>query len=83
MSSVEKIRDAILKLTTEQRARLMTDVGPDFCRSVMGNPALMMEMMPRCQEMMTKDPEVMKAMRPMMERMMQGMMAGRSSDQNT
>ena len=82
MNSVEEIRDAILQLTSEQRGRLMTEVGPDLCRSVMGNPALMMEMMPRCQEMM-KDPEVMKAMRPMMERMMQGMMPGGPSDLNT
>lgn len=75
MNRVEEIRDAILQLTPEQRARLMTEVGPDLCRSVMGAPALMMEMMPRCQEML-RDPEVMKTMRPMMERMMQGMMPG-------
>ncbi len=76
MNSTEEIRDAILKLTTEGRIRLMTEVGPDLCRSMMANPALMMEMMPRCQEMMTKDPEVMKAMRSMMEGMMKNMMTG-------
>jgi hypothetical protein len=74
-NSVEDLRDAILQLTPGERARLMAEVGPDLCRSVMANPALMMEMMPKCQEMM-KDPEIMKAMRPMMERMMQGMMPG-------
>lgn len=81
MNGVEEIRDAILQLTPEQRADLMTQVGPDLCRSMMGSPALMMEMMPRCQEMM-KDPEVMKAMRPMMERMMQNMMPGGPSSKN-
>ncbi len=76
MTRTEEIRDAILKLTTEERTRLMTEVGPDLCRSMMANPALMMEMIPKFQEMMTKDPEVMKAMRPMMEGMMKNMMAG-------
>jgi hypothetical protein len=71
MSSVEEIRDAILQLTPDERARLMAEVGPELCRSMMGNPALMIEMMPGCQNMM-KDPEVIKAMRPMMERMMRG-----------
>jgi hypothetical protein len=81
MSSVEEIRDAILQLTPGERTRLMAEIGPDLCRSVMGNPALMMEMMPKCQEMM-KDPEIMKAMRPMMERMMQGMMPGGAPDRS-
>lgn len=81
ISSVEGVRDAILELTLEQRGRLMAEVGPDLCRSMMGNPALILEMMPRCQEMM-KDPEVMKAMRPMMERMMESMMPGRPSSKN-
>lgn len=81
ISSVEEVRDAILQLTPEQRARLMAEVGPELCRSVMANPALMTEMMPKCQELM-KDPEVMKAMRPMMEGMMRSMMPGRPSSKN-
>jgi len=76
MNSVSEIRKAILQLTPEQWARLMTEVGPDLCRSVMQNPEIMAQMMPRCQETMMKNPELMKAMRPMMERMMQSMMGG-------
>ena len=75
VNSMEEIRDAILQLTPEQRARLMAEVGPDLCRSVMGNPALMMEVMSGCGKMM-RGPEFMKAMRPMMEHMMANMMPG-------
>jgi hypothetical protein len=75
MTSVEEIRDAILQLTAEQRAQLMTEVGPDLCRSVMQNPEIMAQMMPRCEEMMM-DPDVRKGMGPMMERMMANMMPG-------
>lgn len=75
MTSVEEIRDAILQLTAEQRARLMREVGPDLCRSVMQNPEIMAQMMPRCEEMMM-DPDVRKGMGLMMERMMANMMPG-------
>lgn len=75
MTSVEEIRDAILQLTAEQRARLMAEVGPDFCRAVMQNPEIMAQMMPRCEEMMT-DPGVRKSMGPMMERMTEYMTPG-------
>ncbi len=75
MISVEEIRDAILQLTGEQRARLMAEVGPDLCRSVMQNPEIMAQMMPRCEEMMM-DPDLRKIMSPMMERMMKNMMGG-------
>lgn len=75
MSSVEEIREAILQLTAEQRARLISELAPDLCRSAMGNRALMIEMISGCQKMM-HDPEIMKAMRPMMERMMADMMPG-------
>ena len=77
MTSVEEIRDAILLLTVEQRAQLMTEVGPDLCRSVMQNPEIMAQMMPRCEEMMI-DPDIRKSMGPMMERMMKNMMPGGS-----
>lgn len=75
MTNVEEIRDGILQLTAEQRARLMTEVGPALCQAVMQNPEIMAQMMPRCEEMMT-DPDVRKGMGPMMERMMANMVPG-------
>jgi DNA-binding transcriptional regulator YbjK len=71
--NVETIREAILNLSPPDRARLMAEVGPELCQSVMQTPGLMERMMPRCEEMM-QDPELQKSMRPMMERMMKTMM---------
>lgn len=71
----EALREAIRNLTPEDRARLMSELGPELCGSIMGNPRLMEQMMPRCEEMM-KDPELQQAMRSMMERMMRWMMSG-------
>jgi hypothetical protein len=81
MNSVSEIRKAILQLTPEQRAQLMTEVAPDLCRSVMQNPEIMAQVMPSCQETMMKNPDLMKAMRPMMERMMQSMTGGSGRQQ--
>ena len=73
MTSVEDIREAILALTSQDKARLMAEVGPDLCRSVVENPESMKQMFPRCEEMM-RDPDVQKVMRPMMEQMFRNVM---------
>ncbi len=54
---IEEIKQAILKLSPEDRLRLMQEVGPELCESMMVNRDAMAEMMPRCREMMSKHPE--------------------------
>lgn len=73
MTSVEDIREAILALTSQDKARLMVKLGPDLCRAVMQNPESMKQMFPRCEEMMS-NPDVQKVMRPMMEQMFRNVM---------
>ena len=63
---VEEITKAILELSPQDRLRLMRQVGPELCESVMGNPDAMAEMMPRCKEMMGRHPDMMARMREMM-----------------
>lgn len=75
----EAIRDAVRNLSEADRARLMAELGPELCRSVMQSPDFMERMMPRCEEMM-QDPEVRKFMYPMMQRMMPWMMGGGKQD---
>ena len=66
---VEEIKKAILELSTEERMRLMREVGPELCESMMGNPDAMAEMMPRCREMMAWHPGMMGRMQEMMSHM--------------
>ncbi len=76
----EALRDAIRNLSLADRARLMSEVGPELCSSIMRDPNLMKQMMPRCEEMM-KDPQMQQVMRSMMQRMMAWMMSGGKPDQ--
>ena len=66
---IEDIKKAILELKPEDRMRLIMDIGPELCESVMGNPDTMAQMMPRCREMKRKHPDMMKRMRDMMSQM--------------
>lgn len=71
--SVKRVREEFQKLSDEERADLLTDLMPEFCRTATANPALMQKMMPRCREMM-RDSHARGFMRPMMEQMMNSMM---------
>jgi hypothetical protein len=66
---LEEIKKAILSLSPEDRLRLMQEVGPELCESMMGNPDAMGEMMPRCRDMMGRHPGMMTRMREMMSGM--------------
>ena len=65
----EDIKKALLELSPEDRRRLMQEVGPALCESMMSNPEVMTEMMPRCREMMGRHPEMMARMQEMMSGM--------------
>lgn len=65
----EEIMKAILGLSAEDRLRLMREVGPEWCESMMSNPDAMAQMMPQCREMMGRHPEMMARMREMMSGM--------------
>lgn len=72
----EEIKKAILGLSTEDRLRLMREVGPELCESMMGNPDAMAQMMPQCREMMGRHPKMMARMREMMSGMCGPMRGG-------
>jgi hypothetical protein len=63
---LEQIKKAILELSPEDRLRLMRQVGPELCESMMSNPDAMAQMMPECRERMGRHPEMMARMREMM-----------------
>ena len=67
--TLEEVKKAILDLSAEDRLRLIREVGPELCESMMSNPEAMAEMMPRCREMMSRHPEMMARMRQMMSGM--------------
>jgi hypothetical protein len=66
---LEEIKKAILKLSSEDRVRLMQEVGPELCESMMDSPDAMAQMMPRCRDMMGRHPEMRARMREMMSGM--------------
>lgn len=67
--NVEEIKKAILELSPQDRLRLMQEVGPELCESMISNPDAMTQMMPQCGEMMSKHPEMRARMREMMSGM--------------
>lgn len=64
------IREQIMNLSPEEQARLMSELGPGLCGSVMQNPQLMEMMMERCSRMMMTNPAMREAARRMMDQMM-------------
>jgi hypothetical protein len=72
----EEIQKAILGLSSEDRLRLMREVGPEWCESMVSSPDAMAQMMPRCREMMGRHPGMMVRMREMMSGMCGPMRGG-------
>ncbi len=55
------------ELSQEEQKKVMKELMPEFCRTTMGDPSFIQEMMPRCMEMMKG---MNFPMREMMSRMM-------------
>lgn len=64
--TLEDLKRAILELPLEQRMALMKEIGPAMCDAAMGQPEAMMELLPRCREMMAGHPGMVALMRKMM-----------------
>ncbi len=75
----QAIQEEIRNLSVEDQVRLMVELGPRLCRTMMQSPDGMQRMMSACEAMM-QDPEMKKFMQPMMQRMMGRMMSGGSQN---
>ncbi|HOL94606.1 MAG TPA: hypothetical protein PLH79_09685 [bacterium] len=63
----EELEQAILELPPEEKIRLMKDIGPVLCDTLMSRPGAMEEMMPLCRKIMADRPKMMARMREMMK----------------
>lgn len=66
--TLEELKKAILALSPQDQLRLLQEVGPQLCASVMGNSDAMAQMRPQCREMMSRYPKMMARLRQMMSR---------------
>lgn len=71
----EAIVNAVRGLSAADRARLMSELGPELCSAVMAHPDSVERMTQRCEAVM-KDRAMQESLPLMRQRMMEWMMGG-------
>lgn len=71
----EAILRAVRDFSAADRARLMSELGPELCSALMAHPDLAERMMQRCEAMM-KDQAMQESFPLMRQRMMEWMRSG-------
>lgn len=72
--NLEALKQAVMKLSSEDKLNLALEIGPALCENIMKQPGgmeqMMSRMMPMCSNMMAKRPDMMARMSEMMPSMM-------------